>query len=315
MSDINSSRFSIATLNLFNYLAPPNAYYQFDNIYTSDEWQGKQAWLGAYLKQLNSDMVGFQEVFSSDELKQQTQALGYRYFACLDEPKVESDYVYSQPPVAFASRFPIISSTKVDSIALRNMKTGRQFSRAPLHCVVQVPNLGLVNVLVVHLKSQRSSIEESEEMSSDQRHQASVHGRWLSTQQRGGEAEMLSHYVGQLRREQRRPTIVMGDFNHDVSSQELQSLANKGSLQKLTDSVSLQRFPSNSRQATHYYGEKGNVLDYILVSSDFTSASAQQSVEVDRVDIFDQHLVSPSFEHDRYASDHAAVKAVVDITR
>ncbi|GAL11277.1 hypothetical protein JCM19233_2263 [Vibrio astriarenae] len=51
------------------------------------------------------------------------------------------------------------------------------------------------------------------------------------------------------------------------------------------------------------------------MSSDFTSASAQQSVEVDRVDIFDQHLVSPSFEHDRYASDHAAVKAVVDIIR
>ncbi len=34
---------TFATINLFNYLAPPNAYYQFDNIYTQAEWQEKKA--------------------------------------------------------------------------------------------------------------------------------------------------------------------------------------------------------------------------------------------------------------------------------
>lgn len=39
---------TLATINLFNYLEPPNTFYQFDNIYTNEQWQKKT--LGLRLK-------------------------------------------------------------------------------------------------------------------------------------------------------------------------------------------------------------------------------------------------------------------------
>ncbi|MCG6442078.1 endonuclease/exonuclease/phosphatase family protein, partial [Vibrio parahaemolyticus] len=53
-----------ATANLFNYLAPPNAFYEFNNIYEQTQWQKKQRWLSQKLTALNADVIGFQEVFS-----------------------------------------------------------------------------------------------------------------------------------------------------------------------------------------------------------------------------------------------------------
>ncbi|MGR5252480.1 endonuclease/exonuclease/phosphatase family protein [Vibrio astriarenae] len=310
MSNCSISSFSIATFNLFNYLAPPNAYYQFDNIYTAEEWRGKQRWLEEYLLELSADMIAFQEVFSPEDLNQQCVRLGYTYFACRGAPKVESDYVYSQPPVALASRFPIISSTAIESRNIRNVSSKHAFSRAPLHCVIEVPRLGLIDVIVVHLKSQRSLLEVDDQMSEDQRHQASVHGGWLSTEQRGSEAEMLSHYIKQVHRQHRRPVVLLGDFNQDLSASEFHNLASVAHTHALHDSFALQKQRPTQRPATHYFGDKGNVLDYLLLSNEFVSQHPKQALQVEQVSIYDRHLVTPSFETDRYASDHAAVKGL-----
>ena len=39
-----NSEIKIATLNLFNYIEPPNACYEFERIYTSVQWLKKQQW-------------------------------------------------------------------------------------------------------------------------------------------------------------------------------------------------------------------------------------------------------------------------------
>lgn len=39
------ARVDIATLNLFNFLAPPAAAYEFDRIYSNEQWQKKCNWL------------------------------------------------------------------------------------------------------------------------------------------------------------------------------------------------------------------------------------------------------------------------------
>ncbi|MDR9830217.1 endonuclease/exonuclease/phosphatase family protein [Vibrio sp. FNV 38] len=318
MSDCIARSFTLATHNLFNYMAPPNAYYQFDNIYTAQEWHKKQRWLSRHLDDLSADMIGFQEVFSAQSLEEQTRSLGYQYFACLAEPKVESDYVYSNPPLAFASRFPIIKSYSVNSGDIRNLSKQFQFSRAPLHCVVEVPEFGLLNIIVVHLKSQRSSIELSPNMDEAQSHEANVHGRFISSQQRESEADAISHYVRQLHRQQSRPCVVLGDFNQDLRSTELHCLSGEGLAQQkgrlqssLFDSYLLQASIAEKRPATHYYGEQGNVLDYVLLSGEFSSQSKLRRGKVVSVEVLDKHLISPSFEHDQFASDHASVKVTI----
>ena len=103
--DETPSIIKVATFNLCNYLAPPDAFYDFENIYTQQQWDKKQAWIRAYLAEHQPDVIGFQEVFSVGSLQQLTKASGYPYFAVIDEPNVVDDFIYDSPVVAIASRF------------------------------------------------------------------------------------------------------------------------------------------------------------------------------------------------------------------
>lgn len=62
----NHSNIRIATINLFNFIEPPLAFYDFENIYSHGQWQKKCQWFGELLNQYHPDIVGFQEVFSPD---------------------------------------------------------------------------------------------------------------------------------------------------------------------------------------------------------------------------------------------------------
>lgn len=300
----------IATLNLLNYLAPPNAYYQFDNIYDQQQWQAKQRWLDGHIRLLNADIIGFQEVFSPSELKAQCARLGYPYFACLSQPIIESDYVYSHPPVALASRLPIVERRCVGAGRISATPPGFGFSRVPLHCTIVTPKLGLLDVIVVHLKSKRAMLEVNQDQPTLLVEQAREMGRWMSTMQRGSEAQVLTHYVQNMQSQFARACVVMGDFNQDLAQPELACLTRSG---LLADSYLLQRTLDGTRPATHYYGETGNIIDYILVSQACVPDSALRQAQVEMVSVYDQHLVSPDFSHDQFASDHASVCMTLSI--
>ena len=53
--------FKVATINLFNYIAPPSAFYDIDNIYTQRQWQQKEKWIHQQLTDLVPDIVGFRK--------------------------------------------------------------------------------------------------------------------------------------------------------------------------------------------------------------------------------------------------------------
>ena len=99
---------------LFNYLEPPNAYYDFDRIYSAEQWQKKQRWLTDYLHEYQPDIIGFQEVFSSESLKELVTSEGYGYFEVVDQPEVIDDFIYKRPVVAIASRYPIVGIKAVE---------------------------------------------------------------------------------------------------------------------------------------------------------------------------------------------------------
>ena len=92
--DLINFHFKIATFNLFNYLEPPNAYYEFERIYSAAQWAKKQKWIIDYLEEYQPDIIGFQEVFSTESLKQLVQEHGYSYFAVVDQPHVIDDFIY-----------------------------------------------------------------------------------------------------------------------------------------------------------------------------------------------------------------------------
>ena len=109
-----TANIKIASINLFNFIEPPLAYYDFENIYSHGQWQKKCQWLSEFLAHRQPDIVGFQEVFSPEPLKRIAREQGLGYFAVVDEPTLISDYIYRSPVVALASRYPIVEVSSVE---------------------------------------------------------------------------------------------------------------------------------------------------------------------------------------------------------
>ncbi|WP_418358163.1 endonuclease/exonuclease/phosphatase family protein [Shewanella basaltis] len=354
--------FTVVSINLFNFIEPPYAFYDFENIYSDKQWQKKCAWLSDFINQSQPDIIGFQEVFSPDALAKLTQSLGYEYFVALDEPEVISDYVYRSPVVAIASKYPIVDSVNVSPdpqwITQLGLADTFAFSRKPLRATIQLPVFGPCDCYVIHLKSKRSGVSRDDMSESGLQGgpdfvARQVLGWWASSLQRGSESALLCHQMLMRRQQSQQPFMLMGDFNDTLGSELLAAfnhqlrvfrsdiedpqLAKLGETSlmaelhqsSLYDSYELfiaatkcnatlaqDEFESASllddephavRQATHYYGNTGSVLDYILVSSEFNPAQQQNLAHIIDYQTFDRHLVRPDYERDSDSTDHAPV--------
>lgn len=363
MSSISSGRhdqLKLATFNLFNFIEPPNAYYEFENIYTQEQWQKKLNWISKYLHEHQPDLIGFQEVFSADALKLLCLKCGLEHFAVLDSPDVVDDFIYSKPVVALASRFPILDSRSVTAdhhmVSKMGLSEEFDFSRKPLRVTIELPKIGPADCYVVHFKSKRPLFEPveqiTEQASSSQteskqcRYDANIGhqlaqealGQWGSSIQRGSEAALLRYSMVERRVQTQNPMILMGDFNDSLSDGVLAALTSVDTRVKpqnslaggqkgldellgqyrLQDAYDLYQnsqysLCSQARAATHYYFAKGSVLDYILLSNEFDPKSNQNLAEVGRYEVYDRHLINPSFEHDSQSTDHAPVMITLSI--
>lgn len=301
---------TFATANLFNFLKPPDAFYEFSNIYEEHDWQAKCEWTKSQITKLNADIIGLQEVFSIEAAQQLLAESGFPYFVTVDTPKSESDYIYSRPVVALASKHPI---THVEAVKPLNEWAKAyqielpEFSRKPIHTIIKVPAIGDVSVYVCHLKSQRATEPALQGETSQ------LLGQWLSSQLRGWEAVMLKLYMDKQYQNSPMPTALLGDMNQpltsDITGLLTQLTDDEGETLVLTDSWHLYKHAdtSPSRAATHYHFSKGNILDYVLLSQEFQPDSQCSIAEVTSYLVQDQHLINPIYQQDKQASDHAFV--------
>nr|WP_320126570.1 endonuclease/exonuclease/phosphatase family protein [uncultured Shewanella sp.] len=387
-NDIEQMRIAnikIASINLFNFIEPPLAYYDFENIYSHGQWQKKCQWLSEFLTHRQPDIVGFQEVFSPEPLKRIASEQGLVHFAVVDAPTLISDYIYRSPVVALASRYPIveISSVEPDArlVAAMGLSSEFAFSRKVLRAAIEVPHIGKCDFYVVHFKSKRAGLAlepkliepklsehqrfENQPLGFDNSAPAAsikLHsetqllteqalGRWASTMQRGAEAALLFNGILVRRQASKYPVIVMGDFNDSLTMGALDALTIQGEsihsndikaagLGHLSDAALAAVFAQyqlkdayelfieanlfinanqqgsltgntayhrEHRAATHYYGPKGSVLDYILLSSEFDASHGRSLAQVVDYQTCDRHLVRPEYERDAYSTDHAPV--------
>ncbi len=326
-----ASNIKLATFNLFNYLEPPYAYYDFNNIYSESQWQKKQAWIRSFLHRSQVDVVAFQEVFSSDSLAALTAESGYPYYAVVDSMDIEDDFICSKPVVAIASKYPITQVVKVEPDLQQVKQLGLAdeftFSRSILRATVELPMIGLSDCYVVHFKSQRPAFEHSFDdklstLENDlKKLQSEIAGSWGSSIQRGSEALLLQMKMMQRRHKSQLPMMLFGDFNMRLYDGVLQHL--------ITDDL---RFPNDAsaefnvksylladawqlyinatehpltRPATHYFKNVGSVLDYILLSNEFDALNPNSLFSVSEYQTDDMHLINPRFETDDLSTDHA----------
>ncbi|WP_299792881.1 endonuclease/exonuclease/phosphatase family protein [uncultured Shewanella sp.] len=340
-----SELIKIATFNLFNFIEPPGAYYEFENIYTQEQWRKKLEWITNYIETHQPDVIGFQEVFSPDALAKLTKCCGLEYFAVLDTPDVVDDFIYSKPVVAIASRYPIAEAHSVTVDGERATQMGLSgdfaFSRKPLRVTISLPKLGACDCYVVHFKSKRP-LFDAQEQSSHSAGSESVGrllslealGQWGASIQRGSEAALLRYAMVERRLQTGYPMVLMGDFNDILSDGVLSALTSvdtrikpdpslgevEHQLQdhRLKDAYEIYQdgqysLSCQQRPATHYYYARGTVLDYILLSSEFDVKNSRSLAEVGRYETYDRHLINPRFELDGHSTDHAPVMITISI--
>ncbi|PSU21747.1 endonuclease [Photobacterium kishitanii] len=307
------------------------AYYDFQNIYTIEQWHKKQAWITRFLTKNQPDIIGFQEVFSSESLQTLLESAGYSYYAVVDTPTIIDDFIYRSPVVAIASKFPIveIASVSADQQAASLLGLSEfHFSRQPLRATIDIPHIGLTDCYVTHFKSKRSLFDDplpdtivpSETALS--RFAGQRLGSWGSAMLRGTEANLLLLAILKQRESSTRPMLLMGDFNDELSSSCLEQLI-AGNVFGMSDSDikrligyyrlydSWDLFTQNTEQVsllrspTHYFGSKTSVLDYILLSQEFNAQYLGSLFEVSDYHTEDKHLVNSSFDEDGYSTDHA----------
>lgn len=314
-----------------------------------------------YLREYQPDIIGFQEVFSPESLKELVASQGYDYFEVVDQPEVVDDFIYTQPVVAIASRFPIVDihSVKPNTELAQTLGlTDFSFSRKVLRATIDVPHAGNCDCYVAHFKSKRPMIEidehdenRSAEQTIIESLKADVAGGWGSTIRRGSEATLLMIDMIERRESTGYPMMLMGDFNNTladgvlshlltntlrfVSEMDSEAYLAKYCLNDVWDLFQAaqseeanERYDANEvddhdleinqnnkvvRSPTHYFGGKGSVLDYILMSCEFDTHYQDSLFEVSAYHTYNRHLINSIFDRDGESTDHGIVLATLTL--
>lgn len=319
-----------ATFNLFQFTAPPFSWYFKKDKFTQEQWEEKVSWIKEQIKILDADIIGFQEVFSIEELKELCKELGYEYFLSVDKPKIntKNPTIYKTTVLALASRFPIISNKNVRydlaSIKKHNFKDKFAFSRIPIKAIIELPNKIKIAVYVNHLKSNRLNEfeyifkKDTTLKEKIKKTKVALENDFSSVlKQRLIEASSLYMEI----KESKIPTIFLCDLNDKEYSMTIDALCNKAYHEESQDDEYIlfdayyhheeeiynphPEQKSIERTPTSYHFSDGNVIDYIFVSNDLKDKIISYKV-------FDEHL-KRNQNGSLLESDHAQVVCEIDI--
>lgn len=301
-----------ATFNVCN-LAPPGVKL-YDNLLptTQAEYEAKLNWTAHQLDLLDADVIGFQEIFSQATLKEvlaRTKRYREAFHLGFDPDPAAMRLT---PSVALVSRLPLAAPARQMIEFPRGIelpvgsRDAARFTRAPLHAVVAVSPDVLVDVVVVHLKSRRPDYRTGD-TGEDPALYALACLRSLI--RRGTEAAALRVLLTELGRTNRRPRVLLGDFNDVADSVTTSIVLGAGTPlgDRLYDASQVQRRVDHARHLGFSSVHEGrySTIDHILVSEEFNGALPNAVGEVVDVLYLNDHLDLDLPE----ASDHGQVLA------
>ena len=301
-----------ATFNAFN-LAPPGQQL-YDNLLpaTVEQYEAKLDWTARQIDLLDADVIGFQEIFSQATLREVlARTRNYReaiHVGFDPDPAAER----LTPSVALVSRLPLATpgaalSHYPPGVALADgTRDAERFSRPVIHAAVMVSPDVTLDVVVVHLKSKRPDYRNG-----DSGEDPLLFGLAClrSLVRRGTEAVALRVLLTNLARENKRPQIVLGDFNDVADAVTTTMVLGVGTPMsgRLFDAYQLQRRQDHLRHVGFSMLHDGNytTIDHVLVSEEFNPELPNAIGEVLDVVYLNDHLVLALPE----ASDHGQVLA------
>ena len=319
------------TFNLFQFCKPPFSYYTKKEKFTNEQWEEKSSWIKQQIKKMNCDVIGFQEVFSTDSLKELTQELGFEYFVFVDKARKDkkNPNIYTSTTLALASKYPIkkIKEVKVHipSIKKYDFKGHFRFSRIPIKALIEFPNNLSVTFYVNHFKSNRLNEfeyiftkKDTLKQKKEKVKEALEKDYSPALKQRLCETSSLYYDF----RKTKTPIVCMCDLNDKEFSLSIDALTNKAFHEKLDRNFNLLHdayylhekkiynpHPEQKeikRTPTSYYQSYGNVIDYIFVSKEFDKRYKYHIGQIKSYEVFDEHL-QENKDGSLLKSDHASV--------
>jgi endonuclease/exonuclease/phosphatase family metal-dependent hydrolase len=301
-----------ATFNAFN-LAPAGRQL-YDNLLplTEEEYEAKLDWTARQIDLLDADVIGFQEIFSQSVLRAAlARTRHYRdavHVGFDPEPGAER----LTPSVALVSRLPLAApgarhAAFPEGVAMPDGSSEAcTFSREVIHAAIAVSADCIVDVVVVHLKSKRPDYRTG-----DSSEDPLLFGLAClrSLVRRGTEAVALRVLLTTMAKQNKRPQVVLGDFNDVADAVSTTIVMGNGTAlsSRLFDACQLQLRQDHLRHVGFSIVHDGSytTIDHILVSEEFNPALPNAIGEVIDVVYLNDHVVLelPA------ASDHGQVLA------
>jgi endonuclease/exonuclease/phosphatase family metal-dependent hydrolase len=332
---VNRDRFSVATFNLYNLQLPGDPMHRGQKPWTDGEFAQKTEWTARQLTVLDADVVGLQELWSSQAMERvlADPALSGKY-DLLAEPAngrkivcgalVRKGLLRGTP--RWIETFPPelrLQSSGDDAQTPDVSVTIPHFSRPVLNFQVALREKPpLTEVFVAHLKSklpERVHNEEWFEANEDAfKPHAGALGAALATIRRTAEATALRILLTKAMKGTVAPVLVLGDVNDGQHSNTLNILTeqprylvgeSRGGVDTgLYTAQTLQEYrDTRDVYYTHVHNDLRESLDHVLVSEQFYDNSRRRLWLFDGLIINNDHL---NAENHREAGtgDHGVVR-------
>jgi endonuclease/exonuclease/phosphatase family metal-dependent hydrolase len=332
-------RYTVATFNVENLIGPGKPIYDEDTPHYSPEvYEKKISWIREQLEKMNADIIGFQEVFEEQALRDCLKGTPMEdWFLAVAHPNGKS------PVNALLSRFPIQEVKVVEDIpflfeffdepamaaALESEQIGiplRKFSRSILQTAIQLKEGVVVNVWVLHLKSKRPILSVDQQKGPVSFPELAS-GSIRSLIRRGIEACGIRLLLSEaLTPETAQPLIMLGDLNDNDTAVTNQVMLGEPPARKLCQEEKTLRWRQvlenckdlqarRSIENFHYtYIHNGHYesLDNIFVSNHFADSNPKRSGKIIDIRLYNDHVIDSSLSMDRkpaYVSDHGQMVA------
>lgn len=326
--------FKVSTFNLYNLVLPNVTYYD-RNRYNSEEYAKKITWIAGQLERMDADLIGFQELFHEQALKETVEKIKSYDNAQLIvgyPPNYNSERL--SPLVALVSRFPVVSHQVYEDfppeailgINDQNIPL-KKFSRPVLSVDVQINEQIECTVFVVHLKSKRPILPPGADRNDPVE---LAKGSARSLIMRATEATALRMILMEKLQNRQHPVIVLGDVNDSGLSVTTQIVTGQPPWYRLPLERKKQIWDVflynvkdiQARQSysdfyyTHIFNGYYESLDHILVSEEWVAQNPSRQGRVRYVSVLNDHLVDETLSFDqveKWQSDHAQVVASIQL--
>lgn len=332
-------RFSVATFNLYNLQLPGRRMHRFSKPWTEEEFAAKADWIGRMLHELDADVIGVQELWHADALRQVlVRAHLDDTYDLLAGPAdgstitcaalVRKGLLRGDPE--WITRFPEglrLESTSPEDPQAPDIRVAlTAFSRPVLTFEVALREAPpLTRFYVSHLKSKLpAEVHEEAWYEADperyRNHRKAI-GAALSTIRRTAEAAALRVLLTDATKGNVTPVIVLGDLNDGQHSNTVNILTEQprylvgdsrggGDIALYTGQTLQEYRDSRDVYYTHVHQDLRESLDHVLVSEQFYDNSHRRLWLFDGLVIYNDHLndTDPAAHKRKGTGDHGVVK-------